>query len=144
MPHDVMEDDMLLTERLATLRWMNKVYSDFSENPSAFNYTQLEGTMRIYQHLVKTDRASVVRTREENTVEVERAQLETKLRAWRRSEAEQRGWPPYRVFTETSLRDLLDRKPTTIEGLREVTGFGPKKVELFGNRLIELISPITG
>lgn len=139
MPHDVMDDEKLYLERLTALRHLNRVFSGFADNPSAERYAELEQTMRDYQHLVKnTDPASVVKAREN----ISSAELEAKLRALRRGLAERNGWPPYRVFTETTLRDLLDRRPTTMEEMKKVTGLGPKKIEMFGGVLLECIAPI--
>jgi ATP-dependent DNA helicase RecQ len=62
------------------------------------------------------------------------------LRAWRRSEAEERGVPPYVIFSDRTLRELARAKPETLTELREIYGVGDAKLEAFGLVLLELVS----
>ena len=61
------------------------------------------------------------------------------LRALRRSIAEERGVPPYLVFSDASLRDMARLKPRTREALLEVKGVGEWKSETFGERFLTVI-----
>ena len=61
------------------------------------------------------------------------------LRALRRTIAEERGVPPYLVFSDASLRDMARLKPRTREALLEVKGVGEWKSETFGERFLEVI-----
>jgi ATP-dependent DNA helicase RecQ len=61
------------------------------------------------------------------------------LRALRRTIAEERGVPPYLVFSDASLRDMARLKPRTREGLLEVKGVGEWKAETFGERFLKVI-----
>ena len=61
------------------------------------------------------------------------------LRALRRTIAEERGVPPYLVFSDASLRDMARLKPRTLEALLEVKGVGEWKSETFGERFLGLI-----
>jgi ATP-dependent DNA helicase RecQ len=61
------------------------------------------------------------------------------LRGLRRSIAEERGVPPYLVFSDASLRDMARLKPCTREALLEVKGVGAWKSETFGDRFLALI-----
>jgi len=61
------------------------------------------------------------------------------LRAWRRSEAEERGVPPYVIFGDRTLRDLARAMPSTLTELREIYGIGDAKLEAFGAALLEQI-----
>jgi len=61
------------------------------------------------------------------------------LRKWRRAEAEQRGVPPYVVFSDKTLRELARLRPTTLIELRGVYGIGDAKLEAFGDAVIERI-----
>jgi ATP-dependent DNA helicase RecQ len=62
------------------------------------------------------------------------------LRAWRRDEAQERGVPPYVVFSDKTLRELARMRPTTLYELRGVYGIGDAKLEAFGSALIELLT----
>ena len=66
-------------------------------------------------------------------------ELFQKLRAWRRSEAEERSVPPYVIFSDKTLRELARVRPTTLVELRQVYGVGDAKLEAFGSALVELI-----
>jgi len=61
------------------------------------------------------------------------------LRGLRRTIAEERGVPPYLVFSDASLRDMARLKPRTRETLLEVKGVGAWKCETFGERFLTLI-----
>jgi ATP-dependent DNA helicase RecQ len=61
------------------------------------------------------------------------------LRVLRRTIAEERGVPPYLVFSDASLRDMARLRPRTRDGLLEVKGVGAWKCETFGDRFLALI-----
>jgi ATP-dependent DNA helicase RecQ len=61
------------------------------------------------------------------------------LRGLRRAIAEERGVPPYLVFSDASLRDMARLRPRTREMLLEVKGVGAWKCETFGDRFLALI-----
>jgi ATP-dependent DNA helicase RecQ len=61
------------------------------------------------------------------------------LRALRRRLAEERGVPPYLIFSDASLRDMARLRPVTLEQFREVKGVGDWKLETFGERFLVAI-----
>jgi ATP-dependent DNA helicase RecQ len=61
------------------------------------------------------------------------------LRGLRRTIAEERGVPPYLVFSDASLRDMARLRPRTREALLAVRGVGAWKCETFGDRFLALI-----
>jgi ATP-dependent DNA helicase RecQ len=67
-------------------------------------------------------------------------QLFETLRAWRREEAQERGVPPYVIFSDRTLRELARARPTTLYELRGVYGIGDAKLEAFGSALVELLT----
>jgi ATP-dependent DNA helicase RecQ len=58
------------------------------------------------------------------------------LRTLRRQIAEERGVPPYLIFSDASLRDMARRRPLTLEQFRDVKGVGDWKLETFGERFL--------
>lgn len=62
-----------------------------------------------------------------------------KLRTWRREKAEERGIPPYVVFTDATLRELARAHPSTAEELLEIQGIGLKKAADYGHEVLTLI-----
>ncbi|HET7433440.1 MAG TPA: DNA helicase RecQ [Thermoanaerobaculia bacterium] len=61
------------------------------------------------------------------------------LRRWRRSQAEERGVPPYVIFSDKTLREIARVRPTTMVELRGVYGIGDAKLEAFGSDVIAQI-----
>ena len=61
------------------------------------------------------------------------------LRTLRRTVAEERGVPPYLIFSDASLRDMARLRPATPEQFREVKGVGDWKLDAFGERFLAAI-----
>ena len=61
------------------------------------------------------------------------------LRAVRRALAEERGVPPYVIFSDASLRDMAGAQPLTPAALLEVKGVGEWKCREFGERFLAAI-----
>jgi ATP-dependent DNA helicase RecQ len=69
----------------------------------------------------------------------ERQVLEEKLRRYRADRGRRDGTPVYIVYPEATLEALLRTRPTTLEALGQVKGFGAAKVAKYGEELIALI-----
>jgi ATP-dependent DNA helicase RecQ len=65
------------------------------------------------------------------------------LRTWRREEAQERGVPPYVIFSDRTLREVARVRPTTRYELRGIYGIGDAKLEAFGDALIAVINSTT-
>lgn len=61
------------------------------------------------------------------------------LRVLRKRVADEQNVPPYVVFTDSTLEDMAKQRPTTPDGLRNVSGVGERKLQLFGRRFLEAI-----
>jgi ATP-dependent DNA helicase RecQ len=61
------------------------------------------------------------------------------LREVRLRLARERGVPPYVIFHDTTLRDMVGRRPKTVEDLRGVYGVGDRKAALFGDAFLDAI-----
>ncbi|WP_303289623.1 DNA helicase RecQ [Marinobacter sp. SS5-14b] len=64
------------------------------------------------------------------------------LRACRKALADKQGVPPYVIFHDTTLFDMLERRPTTLEELGEVSGVGAAKLEKYGDIFLETLRGI--
>ncbi|HEX3583473.1 MAG TPA: DNA helicase RecQ [Thermoanaerobaculia bacterium] len=62
------------------------------------------------------------------------------LREWRRGEADERGVPPYIIFSDRTLREIARAKPSTLSELRDVYGVGDAKLEAFGSAVIAVVT----
>ena len=61
------------------------------------------------------------------------------LREFRREEARIRSVPAYVVFHDRTLQELAARRPTELSALASVAGLGPKKIELYGEKLLTIL-----
>jgi len=61
------------------------------------------------------------------------------LREVRLRIARERGVPPYVIFHDTTLRDMADRRPRTIDDLHGIYGVGAKKAADFGDAFLDAI-----
>ena len=84
-----------------------------------------------------TDRPA--RAAEELTVET--AELFDRLRTLRRSLAVARSVPAYVVFSDATLMRIAEERPSSPDALLGISGIGPKKLELYGDALLELVRP---
>jgi ATP-dependent DNA helicase RecQ len=61
------------------------------------------------------------------------------LREWRRNEARERGVSAFIVLYDTSLDELCRVRPNKLADFRNITGFGDKKIELYGAKIIKAL-----
>jgi len=59
------------------------------------------------------------------------------LRLLRKEIADEEKVPPFVVFSDKTLRELCDKKPLELEGLRQIGGIGEVKFEKYGKRFFE-------
>ncbi|HYS15088.1 MAG TPA: DNA helicase RecQ [Burkholderiaceae bacterium] len=67
------------------------------------------------------------------------AALFERLRVWRADIAREHGVPAYVVFHDGTLRAIAAARPQSLAALRGISGIGEKKLESYGNALIELV-----
>jgi ATP-dependent DNA helicase RecQ len=61
------------------------------------------------------------------------------LREWRRNTAKENGIPAFVVLHDSALEDLSLVEPSNLQELRRVSGFGDKKVQMYGQQILEAI-----
>ncbi|RYY73097.1 MAG: DNA helicase RecQ [Gammaproteobacteria bacterium] len=87
---------------------------------------------------IKTTAAAVAR-KQGVAVDAVDQPLWNALRACRKRLAEEHGVPPYVIFHDATLREMLEFRPTTSSQLLSITGVGQSKLERFGNEFLEVI-----
>jgi ATP-dependent DNA helicase RecQ len=70
-------------------------------------------------------------------------ELFEKLRELRRKLARDRGVPAYIIFGDVTLRDLARKIPSTPNELLDISGIGMKKLEQYGERILEITQKYT-
>lgn len=77
--------------------------------------------------------------------ETQRDDLFERLRVVRKQLADEQNVPPYVIFTDTTLEDMARQRPITPDALRNVSGVGERKLQLFGKRfLAEIVGYVRG
>ena len=66
--------------------------------------------------------------------------LVTRLRSWRLERSQQDAVPAYVVLHDATLRELAAVRPQTLDELAGVKGFGPVKVERYGDDLLSVLA----
>ncbi|MCW9004660.1 MAG: RQC domain-containing protein, partial [Gammaproteobacteria bacterium] len=61
------------------------------------------------------------------------------LRACRKTLAEESGVPPFVVFHDATLMEMVDRQPQNHEQFSKITGVGKKKLEAYADAFIKII-----
>ncbi|MFZ5601209.1 MAG: DNA helicase RecQ [Pseudomonadota bacterium] len=61
------------------------------------------------------------------------------LRACRKRIAEQLGMPPYVVFHDSTLREMVAQRPVTERALLQISGVGDSKLQKFGDAFLQVI-----
>ena len=97
--------------------------------------------LRQYQKPVKPARSS---SKPKGYVESDLSTFEQeifdKLRWWRVETARKHNVPAYVIFHDATMREIAKAKPASLGDLRGVSGVGEKKLESYGEEIVELIA----
>jgi superfamily II DNA helicase RecQ len=58
------------------------------------------------------------------------------LRTLRKEIAEQEGVPPYALFTNEQLAEIVRRRAETATDLKQINGIGPSRIQKYGERFL--------
>jgi DNA topoisomerase-3 len=72
------------------------------------------------------------------------AAVEEALRAWRLQEARRLGIPAFRIFSDTTLRAIAQRRPQTAAELLAIPGIGMNAVEKYGRQIYRILGEKRG
>ena len=61
------------------------------------------------------------------------------LRACRKRLADEKGVPPYVIFHDATLFDILERRPSSLSEMAEISGVGAAKLEKYGEEFLAVI-----
>jgi ATP-dependent DNA helicase RecQ len=74
------------------------------------------------------------------TLPGEAVPLFERLREWRSGVAREQSVPAYIIFGDATLRGIALTKPSTLAELSGISGVGDKKLELYGEKLLEVVA----
>lgn len=75
-----------------------------------------------------------------NKKNIDITKVKDELKKYRLRRAKELKYKPYFVFNDTTLDEILKVMPKSIEELRKVPGFAGKKIEMYGQDIINIIS----
>jgi len=61
------------------------------------------------------------------------------LREWRKGVAKEHGVPAYTVFHDSTLQEIARELPSSLDGLRGISGIGATKLERYGEPLLKVV-----
>ncbi|RNE67362.1 DNA helicase RecQ [Cryobacterium tepidiphilum] len=70
----------------------------------------------------------------------EQAERFEALRAWRAGEAREQGVPAYIVFGDATLAAVAAAQPSTLADLNGISGIGAKKLDAYGQALLDVVA----
>ncbi len=79
------------------------------------------------------------REKAEVSVDSTSPELWEKLRALRLEIARQQALAPFIIFHDSTLREMMQRLPRSLEEMGEISGVGQKKLDLYGERFLMVI-----
>ena len=72
------------------------------------------------------------------------AELKDYLREWRWNASREKGIAAFIVMHDTTLDELCRARPSSLQELRRVAGFGDKKVEMYGGQILAALQRFHG
>lgn len=66
------------------------------------------------------------------------------LKGWRDAKAKEMDWKVYMVLPLKTIKELCSKIPSNKKTLNEIKGFGKKKMEYFGDELLEVLNDFRG
>jgi hypothetical protein len=67
------------------------------------------------------------------------AVLLASVKSWRKAKADEEDLPVYMVLPQKTMYDLVGLMPVTLKDLKQIKGFGKKKVSKYGDEIIAII-----
>ncbi len=67
-------------------------------------------------------------------------QLAARLSDWRRNTADELSLPPYAIMQQKTLLEIVERLPTSTAQLKLVTGLGKKRLSLYGDAILQVVT----
>lgn len=114
-------------------------YSILAIRPEAKEFLKGDKKLFITNESAHT-RKKALRTSAEAEMNEEERKLFNLLRGWRREEALRQGVPPYIIFPDSTLREIVRMQPTDGNTLADVQGMGEKRLECYGSAVLAVVA----
>jgi ATP-dependent DNA helicase RecQ len=102
----------------------------------------LGGTRRVMLRREVARPARAAKQRAGIVLPTDAMPLFDRLREWRAGAAREQGVPAYIVFGDATLRGIALARPSTLAELATISGVGEKKLESYGEAVLEVVSGV--
>ncbi|SFC93586.1 DNA helicase RecQ [Clostridium uliginosum] len=113
---------------------LNEGYVDLKEG----TYSMLKLNARSFRVLKNKEKVVFKILDKEDTIL--NKQLFEELKKWRKDKAYRERIKPYIIFSDTTLIDISNNKPDTLEKLLEIRGVGEKKINAYGEEILKIMA----
>lgn len=130
----------------ADVHWLYKIYVQFQEklNQSGRYEWVLEDSQRLVQNNLPLPAQSYyLKLRGAWRLKGQRLQALQRVCEWREQEARAQNVNRSRIVSDKELIELCETMPKTKEALKKVGGFHSRKIRLFGDEILSLLSATT-
>ncbi|MDD6264188.1 MAG: HRDC domain-containing protein [bacterium] len=76
----------------------------------------------------------------ENIKDDNKEAIRAELKKYRLQKAKSLNYKPYFIFNDQTLEEILSIMPRTLTDLKKISGFGDKKIEFYGQDIINIIN----
>lgn len=76
----------------------------------------------------------------ENIKDDNKETIRAELKKYRLQKAKSLNYKPYFIFNDQTLEEILSIMPRTLTDLKKISGFGDKKIEFYGQDIINIIN----
>lgn len=124
-------DIKLLIQRLAATQYLALTESEYPVvKLTQTAFAVMKGQASVWQKVVKIQHAEI------NTGFFDA------LRSLRKRIADEEGVPPYVIFTDSTLRDMCEKRPANSDAMRKVKGVGEVKLDKYGAQFLAAIAEL--
>ena len=114
-------------------------YGGLRLNDSCRPLLKGEVTLELRRDLKPQTAAKSSKSPASQLVRFEERELWEALRALRRKLAQEHSVPPYVIFPDSTLLEMLRDHPTTLGEMAQVSGVGARKLERYGQAFLEVL-----
>lgn len=101
----------------------------------------LKGQEAVYLTIpAEEPKASKKKTREKAIIKSSNSELFELLRALRRRLADEEDKPPFLIFSDATLHEMVEHHPRTTEELLDISGVGQHKLTHYGKAFLEVLN----
>lgn len=100
----------------------------------------LKGAEPIFLTVPAEEPKAKKKTREKSIIKSSNSALFESLRALRRQLADEENKPPFLIFSDATLHEMVERHPKTTEQLLAVSGVGQHKLTHYGSEFLKVLN----